>query len=69
MKQGQELITREDRQQMCSAEVTLNGEPARITGSGTAYARVTQKRTGLGCEFAWATAKRVLANGGHFKSF
>lgn len=69
MTGGRELITREERQELCSAEVTLNGEPARITGSGTAYAVVTQKRTHLGCEFAWSTAKRVLANGGHFKSY
>jgi hypothetical protein len=66
---GTERPTRDQQAALCATSVTLNGEPARITGAGQPFARVVQTRTGLGAEWAWVTVAHVVANhGGRFQS-
>ena len=57
-----------DRDQLVNARVTLNGRPARISGTKLDFARVTDRETGLGCEWAWETVARIVAKGGAFQS-
>jgi hypothetical protein len=57
-----------DRYALIDARVTLNGNPARISGARLDFARVTDTVTGLSCEWAWETVERIVANGGAFKS-
>lgn len=61
-------VSREDRQRLAEAKVTLNGEPARIGGTRNEFATVTQVHSGLSAEWSWEAAQRVVANGGKFKS-
>lgn len=61
-------MTREERQQLCEARVTLNGRPAYVSGTQRDFARVTDRGTGLSCEWAWETAALVISRGGKFKS-
>jgi hypothetical protein len=56
------------RRELCGARVTLNGEPAMISGASRDFANVTQLGTGLSCEWAWSTVARIVAKGGEFKS-
>jgi hypothetical protein len=57
------------RQALCATSgVTLNGQPARITGAGLEYARVTEIRSGLSAEWPWHAVARVVARGGRFES-
>lgn len=62
-----ENITIEQRRELCSAAVTLDGEPARITGAALPFAKVSTATNG-GYEWAWPTVARIVANGGAFKS-
>lgn len=57
-----------DRHALCAATVTLNGNPARISGARLPFARVTDMTTGLSAEWAWATVERIVAHDGAFKS-
>lgn len=49
-------------------EVTLDGEPATITGWRKDFPHVVRLRDGMSVPFAHETIERVLARGGHFKS-
>lgn len=60
-------MTRAEREALCAVKVTLNGRPARISGSGCAFARVTGTDR-LGCEFAWETVALIVSRGGRFES-
>jgi hypothetical protein len=62
-------VTTNQRRELCAARVTLNGQPATIAGIQCDYARVTDQRSGLSCEWAWPTVARVVANGGRFESW
>jgi hypothetical protein len=53
---------------LCDAAVTLNGEPAKITGVKNEFAYVRIIKSGLGCEWAWEIAGRIVAAGGDFRS-
>jgi hypothetical protein len=57
-----------ERLALTEAKVTLNGEPAKISGVYYRFATVTQLKTRLGAEWSWEAVKRVVANGGDFKS-
>jgi hypothetical protein len=47
--------------------VTLNGEPAAITGFRNDFAHIRQVKTGLGCEWSWPTVLHVVrTKGGAF---
>lgn len=48
--------------------ITLNGEPARVTGVNKRFATVTQRKSGLSAEWSWEAVERVIAKGGAFKS-
>lgn len=48
-------------------DCTLNGQLAVISW-GEDFALVRQLGTCLGCEWSTAAAKRIMENGGHFKS-
>ena len=53
-----------------SVEITLNGQPAKITGYRKPFATVTDIATGLGAEWSWEAVANVV-NGpskGAFKS-
>ena len=58
----------EERQALCAAEVTLNGERAKVSGAQRAFARVTQIASGLSAEWSWGAVARVVAAGGGFRS-
>lgn len=51
------------RQRLCETKVTLDGEPARISGWANSFASVTRSdgRGGV-VTFAWATAAHVVAD-------
>jgi hypothetical protein len=61
-------MTYDERYALCGGGVTLNGQPATVTGAQHAFAMVRDVRSGLGCEWAWETVARIRANGGAFKS-
>jgi hypothetical protein len=58
----------ERRRELAAASVTLNGEPARITGTALRYAHVTQVASGLSADWSWEAVERVVAKGGAFQS-
>lgn len=60
--------TREEREELVAAAVTLNGNRARISGVNNEFATVTDITTRLSAEWAWESAARVVANGGKFES-
>jgi hypothetical protein len=53
-------------QELCAAEVTLNGNPAIISGHRLSFAKVTDLTTGLSAEWSWTAVRRIVANGGAF---
>lgn len=57
------------RRDLCAKRVTLNGQPAVISGAKLPFATVlTLDPCGLACEFAWSTVDRIIANGGQFST-
>lgn len=49
--------------------VTLNGNPAQVSGYHNDFATVTDMTTGLSCEWAWQTVAHIVKNRkGAFKS-
>lgn len=59
----------ERRQELVAMPVTLNGERAVVGGYRLPFAKVTQLRTGLSCEFAWETVERIITiKEGRFQS-
>lgn len=57
------------RRDLCAKPVTLNGQPAVISGAKLPFATVlTLDPCGLACEFAWSTVDRIIANGGQFNA-
>lgn len=56
----------EARQALCDAEVTLDGQRARVCGYRNRFATVRQLPSGLSAEWAWDAAARIIAAGGEF---
>lgn len=57
------------RVELVNERVTLNDQPARISGIKNNFATVTQLGSGLGCEWAWGTVDHIVSNrDGKFKS-
>jgi hypothetical protein len=55
------------RQEMSETSITLDGMPAKVTGTRLDFAIVRSKVQAV--EFAWATVERVIVNrGGAFSS-
>lgn len=61
-------ITPEQREELVAAEVTLNGNRAKIGGTRNDFATVTDITTRLSAEWSWDAVARVVANGGRFTS-
>ncbi len=61
-------VSEERKRALASIAVTLNGEPARISRARDAFAYVVQDESGLGCEWSWKAAERIVAAGGEFRS-
>ena len=58
----------ERRRELAAAEVTLNGEPATISGVLNDFATVWQIPNGMKAEFAWQTVEHIINNGGNFRA-
>lgn len=54
--------SRERRQELCAADVTLNGRPALVAGWQKPFAKVFDLATGLSAEWAWATVDHIVTN-------
>lgn len=72
-RMGRNLVTLNDaeyakRMGLTEAKVTLNGEPAKVSGVYNRFATVTQLKTRLSAEWSWEAVERVVAKGGDFKS-
>lgn len=62
-------ISIDRRRELCQAQgITLDGEPARISGALHQFALVRRLDNGLGCEWAWETVDRIAATTGRFYS-
>lgn len=57
-----------EKLQLCTGPVTLNGEPAAVSGLYLPFAKVTSLVTGLSCEFSWQAVERIRAKDGAFSS-
>lgn len=55
------MIGQARRRALCERPVTLNGEPAVISGALRRFATVTSLVTGLSAEWSWAAVQRVIA--------
>jgi len=60
--------TLDQRRDLCSIDVTLDGKPARIAGAKLPFAIVREAQSTKSVEFAWETVVRIIANGGAFRS-
>jgi hypothetical protein len=57
------------KQELCNQFVTLNGQPANVSGYMNDFARVVQLESGLSAEFAWQTVEHIIMNrDGKFQS-
>lgn len=57
------------RAAMCMRrDITLNGQPASISGIREPFARVTQRKGGLSAEWSWEAAARICDRDGAFTS-
>jgi hypothetical protein len=61
-------MTRADRLALCAAKVTLNGNPAKVSGVSEPFAHVTDLTTRLGAVWPWPAVARIVAKGGAFTS-
>lgn len=57
-----------ERQELCAAPVTLDGQRAKVMGYTKPYATVMQVKTGLSAEWSWEAVARIVARGGAFHS-
>lgn len=64
----QTTVDDERRRELIETRVTLNGNPARITGARSRFATVTDLTTRLSAEWSWEAVERVVAKGGRFES-
>jgi len=62
-------VTTAEREALMAMPVTLNGRPAAILGRLAPFAmiRTTDKAPAYVGEWAWATVRHVVENGGAFK--
>jgi len=60
-------VSAEERRELVSRKVTLNGEPAAICGASLDFPRVAQLSSGLSVEFSWPTVRLIVdTKGGRF---
>lgn len=66
-------VPAEERRALCAAPVTLNGQPATISGTDSPFALVrtcgpwTPQNKTLSADWAWHTVREIVAKGGAFK--
>jgi len=61
--------SKDRRQDLCTANVTVNGRRAQISGWKNDFATVTDLRTGFSAQWAWSTVDFVVAErGGKFRA-
>lgn len=69
MAQHRTTLTEDEQRRVASARVTLNGEPALVSGVGKPFASVRDRETGLGAEWSWEGVKHVVEhNAGEFSA-
>lgn len=62
-------ISYDERLKLCQANVTLDGRPARVMGAKFKFAAVVFDGDSMtGYQWSWSAVKRIIANGGKFKS-
>jgi Zn finger protein HypA/HybF involved in hydrogenase expression len=61
-------ISEDRRRELCSATVTLNGRPAKISGVKNNFATVTDLASGMSAEWSWQAVDHVVSGGGRFTS-
>ena len=55
------MIPYDERHRMINTRsVTVNGNPAQLSGAMNDFATVTDRTTGLSAEWSWETVKRVI---------
>lgn len=62
------MPTLAERYELCAAEVTLDGQRAKISGARNDFATVSIVASGLSCEWSWQAAARIVTKGGDFRS-
>jgi hypothetical protein len=63
------IITTEQKYELIAARVTLDGKPAKISGTRQQFATVaTIDPNGPAVEFSWPAVARIVATGGKFKA-
>ncbi|HEY2088962.1 MAG TPA: hypothetical protein VGH54_23435 [Mycobacterium sp.] len=68
MTTNNDLLTAAKRSDLCMAkDVTLDGQPAQISGPRWGYARVTD-RNGRGIDATWPHVEATVNRGGRFFS-
>lgn len=53
-------VSVDERRELASRKVTLNGEPAAICGVSLDFPRIVQLRSGLSVEFSWPTVQLIV---------
>jgi len=62
------MLTLDQKRDLCSTIVTLDGRAARISGAANKFATVAILNSALSCEYTWEAVERVIKAGGKFKS-
>lgn len=57
-----------NREELAQSKVTLNGNPAVISGILNDFATITNPKTGEHYEWSWNAVDRIVSKGGNFKS-
>lgn len=60
--------TAEHRRELCNRPCTINGRPAQISGALLRFAIVSDRESGLHCEYSWQAIENVMEKGGAFRS-
>lgn len=58
--------TAEHRRRLCETPCTVNGRPGQVSGALLRFAIVSDRESGLSCEYSWQAVENVLAKGGAF---
>lgn len=61
-------LTLQQRRDLVAVPVTLDGEPAVITGAQNEFATIATLRGGRAAPWSWPAAERVVQAGGHFRT-
>lgn len=61
-------MTYDEKRNLTAADVTLDGEPARICGAKLRFA-VVRSDSGRQVEYAWPTVARIVAASGDFRTY